>query len=158
MTPLQIRNSTVIDLMDKIFQNYNSWCRYLHLESNIRSICISFMCILFLKSRTSLTKRSFKSQNPKGCLHTTARASLHRAVFTDLGWSFKCSLYAWMSLLYLPPCKWQHNSTFLGHSSCWSCDLSSLAVSSLIYFIGNLFCPNPFSVSSSCKIFFAIFH
>ncbi|PAN30833.1 hypothetical protein PAHAL_5G296500 [Panicum hallii] len=31
-----IRNSTVIDLMDKIFQNYNSWCRYLHLESNIR--------------------------------------------------------------------------------------------------------------------------
>ncbi|RCV25733.1 hypothetical protein SETIT_5G189100v2 [Setaria italica] len=31
-----IRNSTVIDLMDKIFKNYNSWCQYLHLESNIR--------------------------------------------------------------------------------------------------------------------------
>ncbi|WVZ70217.1 hypothetical protein U9M48_018898 [Paspalum notatum var. saurae] len=31
-----IRSSTVIDLMVNIFQNYNSWCRYLHLESNIR--------------------------------------------------------------------------------------------------------------------------
>lgn len=86
-TSLQIRNSTVIDLMDKIFKNYNSWCQYLHLESNIRSVCISLMCILFLNF-TSLTKRTFKSQNSKGCLHTTARASLHRAVFTDLGWSF----------------------------------------------------------------------
>ncbi|CAL4956327.1 unnamed protein product [Urochloa decumbens] len=31
-----IRNSTVIYLMEKIFENYNSWCRYLHLEPNIR--------------------------------------------------------------------------------------------------------------------------
>ncbi|XP_066311942.1 callose synthase 7-like isoform X2 [Miscanthus floridulus] len=31
-----IHSSTVIYLMDKIFHNYNSWCRYLHLESNIR--------------------------------------------------------------------------------------------------------------------------
>ncbi|KAL6615212.1 hypothetical protein ACP70R_037482 [Stipagrostis hirtigluma subsp. patula] len=31
-----IHSATVIRLMDKIFQNYNSWCRYLHLESNIR--------------------------------------------------------------------------------------------------------------------------
>jgi len=53
LDPLQIHPNTVIDLMDKIFQNYNSWCRYLHLESNIRLVCISFMCIFFLKSRTS---------------------------------------------------------------------------------------------------------
>ncbi|KAL6607973.1 hypothetical protein ACP70R_041036 [Stipagrostis hirtigluma subsp. patula] len=31
-----IHSATVIRLMDKIFQNYNSWCRYLHLESNIK--------------------------------------------------------------------------------------------------------------------------
>ncbi|ONM41821.1 Callose synthase 7 [Zea mays] len=31
-----IRSSTVIYLRNKIFHNYNSWCRYLHLESNIR--------------------------------------------------------------------------------------------------------------------------
>ena len=84
-------------------------------------------------------------------MHTTARASLHRAVFTDLGWSFKCSLYAWMSLLYLPPCKWQHNSNSFGHSLCRSCDLRSQAVSYLIYFIGNLAYPNSFYASSSCK-------
>jgi hypothetical protein len=24
--------------MDKIFENYNSWCQYLHLESNIRYV------------------------------------------------------------------------------------------------------------------------
>lgn len=31
-----IHSTTVIKLMDKIFENYNSWCQYLHLESNIR--------------------------------------------------------------------------------------------------------------------------
>ncbi|XP_062200996.1 putative callose synthase 6 [Phragmites australis] len=31
-----IHSNTVIYLMRKIFENYNSWCRYLHLESNIR--------------------------------------------------------------------------------------------------------------------------
>ncbi|TVU33963.1 hypothetical protein EJB05_15782, partial [Eragrostis curvula] len=31
-----IHSTTVIYLMEKFFQNYNSWCRYLHLESNIR--------------------------------------------------------------------------------------------------------------------------
>ncbi|KAK3164457.1 hypothetical protein QOZ80_1AG0018870 [Eleusine coracana subsp. coracana] len=31
-----IHSTTVIYLMEKIFQNYDSWCRYLHLESNIR--------------------------------------------------------------------------------------------------------------------------
>lgn len=72
----------------------------------------------FFKKCTSLTMWTFKSQDPKGCPHTTARASVHRTVFTDMGWSFQCSLHAWMSLLHLSPCKLQDNYTSFIHSFC----------------------------------------
>ncbi|XP_010525558.1 PREDICTED: putative callose synthase 6 isoform X2 [Tarenaya hassleriana] len=32
----ELKSSTVMELMDKIFKNYCSWCKYLHCKSNLR--------------------------------------------------------------------------------------------------------------------------
>ncbi|XP_044492821.1 callose synthase 7-like [Mangifera indica] len=34
---IELSSGTVVKLMDKIFKNYRSWCKYLHCESNIRT-------------------------------------------------------------------------------------------------------------------------
>lgn len=35
---LQLKPSTVTELMDKTFENYCSWCKYLHLKPNLKYV------------------------------------------------------------------------------------------------------------------------